>query len=174
MEKGYQLIESESGVPIKAWTKGVAIEAVAEKQLRNVVAMPFVYKWVAAMPDVHWGIGATVGSVIPAKGAIIPSAGLRLRGVEREVWSERCPIRAGHPPLCVAVNEDVAESYDAAVFANPRSDCLIELGELRQRFADDLELALHGGTEHGVSLVALKTFAGGEFGQSLRSLVDVV
>ena len=50
------------------------IEASAEKQLRNVAAMPFVYKWVAAMPDVHWGIGATVGSVIPTKGAIIPAA----------------------------------------------------------------------------------------------------
>jgi len=74
MEKTYQLIESESGVPIKAWTKGVAIEAEAEKQLRNVARLPFIYKWVAAMPDVHWGIGATVGSVIPTKGAIIPAA----------------------------------------------------------------------------------------------------
>jgi len=74
MEKGYQLIEAESSVPIKAWTKGVGIEASAEKQLRNVAALPIVYKWVAAMPDVHWGIGATVGSVIPTKGAIIPAA----------------------------------------------------------------------------------------------------
>jgi len=31
----------------------------------SVAQMPFIYKWVAAMPDVHWGIGATVGSVIP-------------------------------------------------------------------------------------------------------------
>src|SRR5258705_13810329 len=74
MDKGYQLIEAESGVPIKAWTKGVAIEGEAEKQLLNVALMPFIYKWVAAMPDVHWGIGATVGSVIPTKGAIIPAA----------------------------------------------------------------------------------------------------
>lgn len=73
-EPNYNLIEPEHGVPIKAWTKGVAVEASAEKQLRNVAAMPFVYKWVAAMPDVHWGIGATVGSVIPTKGAIIPAA----------------------------------------------------------------------------------------------------
>ena len=73
-EQDYNLIEPEKGAPIKAWTKGVAIEAVAEKQLRNVASMPFVYKWVAAMPDVHWGIGATVGSVIPTRGAIIPAA----------------------------------------------------------------------------------------------------
>jgi len=73
-ESNYNLIQPENGVPIKAWTKGVAIEGSAEKQLRNVATMPFVYKWVAAMPDVHWGIGATVGSVIPTKGAIIPAA----------------------------------------------------------------------------------------------------
>ena len=73
-EKPYQFIEAENAVPIKAWTKGVAIEAEAEKQLRNVARLPFIYKWVAAMPDVHWGIGATVGSVIPTKGAIIPAA----------------------------------------------------------------------------------------------------
>ena len=70
----YNVIETGSGVPIKAWTKGVAIEPEAETQLRNVASLPFVYKWVAAMPDVHWGIGATVGSVIPTKGAIIPAA----------------------------------------------------------------------------------------------------
>ncbi|HWH76094.1 MAG TPA: RtcB family protein, partial [Candidatus Binatus sp.] len=73
-QTNYNFIQCENGVPIKAWTKGVAVEAVAEKQLRNVAAMPFIYKWVAAMPDVHWGIGATVGSVIPTQGAIIPAA----------------------------------------------------------------------------------------------------
>jgi tRNA-splicing ligase RtcB len=73
-ESNYNVIQPENGVPIKAWTRGVAVEAGAEKQLRNVASMPFVYKWVAAMPDVHWGIGATVGSVIPTKGAIIPAA----------------------------------------------------------------------------------------------------
>jgi tRNA-splicing ligase RtcB len=70
----YKVIDSDAGVPIKAWINGVALESAAEQQLRNVAAMPFVYKWVAAMPDVHWGIGATVGSVIPTKGAIIPAA----------------------------------------------------------------------------------------------------
>ena len=74
MKSGYELIKTDNGVPIKAWTKGVAIEPVAEMQLRNVARLPFIYKWVSAMPDVHWGIGATVGSVIPTKGAIIPAA----------------------------------------------------------------------------------------------------
>ena len=70
----YQLIESRKGVPIKAWTRGVALEPEAEQQLRNVASLPIVYKWVAVMPDVHWGMGATIGSVIPTMHAIIPAA----------------------------------------------------------------------------------------------------
>jgi tRNA-splicing ligase RtcB len=52
----------------------VLLDDKAEAQLRNVAKMPFVHKWVAVMPDVHWGVGATVGSVIPTTGAIIPAA----------------------------------------------------------------------------------------------------
>jgi tRNA-splicing ligase RtcB (3'-phosphate/5'-hydroxy nucleic acid ligase) len=70
----YKLIEPEKGVPIKAWIEGVTMEDEARKQLLNVAQLPVVYKWVAAMPDVHYGIGATVGSVIPTKGAIVPAA----------------------------------------------------------------------------------------------------
>jgi tRNA-splicing ligase RtcB len=70
----YNVIKPENGVPIKAWTKGVPLEDAARQQLLNVAQLPFIYKWVAAMPDVHWGIGATVGSVIPTRGAIIPAA----------------------------------------------------------------------------------------------------
>src|SRR5215831_18519219 len=68
------VITPDAGVPIKAWTKGVPLEDAARNQLLNVAQLPFIYKWVAAMPDVHWGIGATVGSVIPTRGAIIPAA----------------------------------------------------------------------------------------------------
>ena len=73
-DKTYNVMKPDKGVPIKAWTKGVPVEEAAQKQLLNVALMPFIYKWVAAMPDVHWGIGATVGSVIPTRGAIIPAA----------------------------------------------------------------------------------------------------
>ena len=59
---------------IKAWTRGVPVEEEAMQQLRNVAVLPFVGPHVAAMPDVHWGRGATVGSVIPTVGAIIPAA----------------------------------------------------------------------------------------------------
>ena len=73
-EKPYLEIGSEKGATIKAWVKGVLLEDQARQQLLNVAQLPFIFKWVAAMPDVHWGIGATVGSVIPTKGAIIPAA----------------------------------------------------------------------------------------------------
>ena len=63
-----------SGAPIKAWVKGVPVEPEAEAQLRNMAGLPFIYKHVAVMPDVHLGKGATVGSVIPTKGAIVPAA----------------------------------------------------------------------------------------------------
>jgi tRNA-splicing ligase RtcB (3'-phosphate/5'-hydroxy nucleic acid ligase) len=63
-----------ANVPIKQWTDGVPVEAEALKQLRNVAGLPIVSPHVAVMPDVHWGIGATIGSVIPTFGAIIPAA----------------------------------------------------------------------------------------------------
>ena len=61
-------------LPIKAWTRGVQVEDTARKQLLNLSNMPFIHKHIAVMPDVHWGMGATVGSVIVTKGAIIPAA----------------------------------------------------------------------------------------------------
>jgi len=73
-DDAYNVITPETGVPIKAWTKGVPLDDSARQQLLNAAQLPFIFKWIAAMPDVHWGIGATVGSVIPTKGAIIPAA----------------------------------------------------------------------------------------------------
>jgi len=69
----YQLLQTNH-LPIKAWTNGVPFEAEAEAQLRRVAALPFIHQWVAVMPDVHAGIGATVGSVIASKRAVIPAA----------------------------------------------------------------------------------------------------
>ena len=62
------------GKIVKAWVDGVEFEDEAQKQVRNVASLPFIHKHVAIMPDVHWGMGATVGSVIPTKGAIVPAA----------------------------------------------------------------------------------------------------
>jgi len=69
----YELLES-AGVPIKAWTRGVPVSDNALEQLRNTAALPFIHRHLAVMPDVHWGLGATIGSVIPTVGAIVPAA----------------------------------------------------------------------------------------------------
>lgn len=73
-QMNYQEIQTENGLPIKMWAKGVPVEPAAEQQLRNLAQMPIVFKHIAAMPDVHYGIGATVGSVVPTYRAIIPAA----------------------------------------------------------------------------------------------------
>jgi tRNA-splicing ligase RtcB len=61
--------------PIKAWIDHVPeVEQAALDQLKAVSSMPFIHRHVACMPDVHWGNGTAVGSVIATKGAIIPAA----------------------------------------------------------------------------------------------------
>ncbi|GFZ85919.1 RNA-splicing ligase RtcB [Dyella caseinilytica] len=74
MSTQYQVINEPGAVPIKAWTHGVPIEDAARQQLINIARLPFIHRWVAVMPDVHLGKGATVGSVVPTVGAIVPAA----------------------------------------------------------------------------------------------------
>lgn len=73
-KRKYEVFESEKGGVVKTWTQGVLFEDEARNQLRKMADLPFIHKWVAAMPDVHAGLGTTVGSVIPTKGAVIPAA----------------------------------------------------------------------------------------------------
>ncbi len=70
----YELLEVANGKPIKMWTRGVPVEPEARTQLMNTAQMPFIFKHLAVMPDVHLGKGSTIGSVIPTQGAIIPAA----------------------------------------------------------------------------------------------------
>ena len=65
---------ARGAVPVLGWTEGVPVEADAVRQLRNLASLPFIHEHVAVMPDVHVGIGATVGSVVPMRGAIVPAA----------------------------------------------------------------------------------------------------
>jgi tRNA-splicing ligase RtcB len=67
-----RMILNKGKVPVKIYTED--IESSALDQLTSISQLPFVHSHVAAMPDVHTGIGATVGAVIPTKGAIIPAA----------------------------------------------------------------------------------------------------
>jgi len=62
----------ENKFPIKLWAND--IEEEARKQLNDLANMPFIFKWLAVMPDCHAGKGSTVGTVIATKGAVIPAA----------------------------------------------------------------------------------------------------
>ena len=73
-ERSYEVLGGEGQKPIKCWTVGVPFEDAAKEQLRGIAKMPFIHKWVAVMPDVHQGMGATVGSVVASKRAVIPAA----------------------------------------------------------------------------------------------------
>ena len=70
----YEVLNFGPGRFAKSWTRGVVIEEAARAQIKNMVSLPIIFKHVAVMPDVHWGNGATVGSVIPTERAIIPAA----------------------------------------------------------------------------------------------------
>lgn len=70
----YQYVDGARGGRLKMWCEGVEVEADARTQLDNIAALPFIAGHVAVMPDVHLGKGATVGSVIPTVGAVVPAA----------------------------------------------------------------------------------------------------
>lgn len=92
-------------VPIFGWTEGVQVEEEALQQLKNLASMPFVHHHIAAMPDIHWGMGATVGSVIATEKAIIPAAvgvdiGCGMMAIKTTIKAEQLPdtlakIRSG-------------------------------------------------------------------------------
>src|SRR5689334_4907248 len=84
------------GAPVKAWIEGVELADNAVEQLAKTALLPFIHKWVAAMPDAHVGIGATVGSVVATKGAVIPAAvgvdiGCGMMAVRTSLSAEQLP-----------------------------------------------------------------------------------
>jgi tRNA-splicing ligase RtcB (3'-phosphate/5'-hydroxy nucleic acid ligase) len=109
-ENGPIHMNNPGGAHIKAWTRGVPIEDEARQQLFNVASLPFIHKHIAVMPDVHWGKGATVGSVIATKGAIVPAA----VGVDIGcgMMAVRTSIRAEHLPDSLL---DIRIAIEAAV-----------------------------------------------------------
>jgi len=98
------------GVPIKMWTRGVPVQDEATRQLSNAARLPVVFRHIAAMPDVHVGIGATVGSVIPTLKAIIPAAvgvdiGCGMMAAKTTLRAEHLPDHLG--PLRSAIERAV-------------------------------------------------------------------
>ena len=100
----------EGGVPIKMWTRGVPVDESAQRQLHNAARLPVVFRHIAVMPDVHFGIGATVGSVIPTLRAIIPAAvgvdiGCGMMAAKTTLRAEDLPDNLG--PLRAAIEKAV-------------------------------------------------------------------
>ena len=109
MHRSYELHETD-GLPVKTWTRGVPVESEAIQQLANIARLPIVHRWVAAMPDVHLGIGATVGSVIPTVGAVIPAAvgvdiGCGMMAVQTTLHARDLPDSLG--PMRSAIERSV-------------------------------------------------------------------
>jgi tRNA-splicing ligase RtcB len=145
----YEVFKSADGVPVKAWTKGVSVEKEAKQQLLNVASLPFIFKWVAAMPDVHWGMGATVGSVIPTKGAIIPAAvgvdiGCGMMAVQTSLMASDLPdnlhaLREAIEKAVPVGRTDNGGPNDRGAFKNAPSSHLDEWAKLNGRFEKILE-----------------------------------
>jgi tRNA-splicing ligase RtcB len=98
------------GVPVKRWTRGVPVEDAARQQLASLARLPIVFRHVAAMPDVHVGIGATVGAVIATVKAIIPAAvgvdiGCGMMAAKTTLHADDLPEQLG--PLRSAIEQAV-------------------------------------------------------------------
>jgi tRNA-splicing ligase RtcB len=92
----HQILNVPDGRPIKAWTVGVPFEADARAQVERIARLPFIHRHVAVMPDVHLGKGATVGSVIATRRAIVPAAvgvdiGCGMMAVRTSLTAARLP-----------------------------------------------------------------------------------
>jgi tRNA-splicing ligase RtcB len=141
-QRSYDVFQPENGVPIKSWTRGVPFEDAARRQLENVARLPFIHGWVAAMPDVHWGIGATVGSVIPTLGAIVPAAvgvdiGCGMMAVRTSLAANDLPesLRAVRAAIERAVPHGKSRGgRDRGAWGEPPSDVDRAWGPLALRF----------------------------------------
>lgn len=96
MSSSFDVFEASNGGRVKAWVRDVPVDARAVEQLRRTASLPFIHGHVAAMPDVHMGVGSTVGSVIPTKGAILPAAvgvdiGCGMMAVQTTLRDEQLP-----------------------------------------------------------------------------------
>ena len=149
------VLTQHTGVPIKAWTGEMVVEPQAVNQLVNVASLPFIFKHVAVMPDVHLGVGATIGSVIPTQGAIIPAAvgvdiGCGMLAVRLNLTADKlgeCFVdsqsyRRGYPRgqwPGWRIQGDPARGLFSSERPNPtlREGCCAPFAQVRQRSASD-------------------------------------
>jgi len=164
--RNYEVLTMTGGTPIKAWIRGVPLEEPAERQLRNVASLPFVHKWVAVMPDVHYGIGATVGSVIPTVAAIIPAAvgvdiGCGMMAVQTSLRAGDLPESLTNVRAAVeqAVPHGLTRRPDKGSWGEPPAAAVEAWGNLEPRFR--AIVAKHPKIERSNHIVHLGTLGTG-------------
>jgi len=143
----FDVLNVEGGSHIKMWTRGVPVEAEAQKQLSNTARLPFIFKHIAVMPDVHVGKGSTIGSVIPTLGAIIPAAvgvdiGCGMMAAKTTLHANDLPDNLG--PLRSAIEKAVPHGMspktrqfrgrDVGSWENPPTSAEIAWNSLKDEF----------------------------------------
>ncbi len=157
-------------VPVKLWARASDVEPQALAQLKNIASLPWVVHHVAAMPDVHLGKGATVGSVVAMRGAVAPAAvgvdiGCGMAAVQTSVRAEHLPedLRAIRLALEAAVpvgfeshSSDVTGSLDGDLRGSAR-DLMKRFGDLTREVRDlegraGRQIGTLGGGNHFIEL----------------------
>lgn len=118
-----KMVITKGKVPVKIFTDD--IDEASYRQLQNIANLPIVYPHIAAMPDVHCGIGATVGAVIPTKHAIIPAAvgvdiGCGMSAVKLSLKAQQLPDNLRD--LRYRIEERIPVGFDAHSQENIRYD----------------------------------------------------
>ncbi len=143
-ETPYEIFGAPNSKPIKSWTRGVPFDPKAREQLLKTASLPFIHKHVAAMPDVHVGIGATVGSVVATHRAVIPAAvgvdiGCGMMAVETSLTAsdlpdDLAPLRSAIEAAVPHGRTDNGGRNDRGAWANPRADIAEAWAGLAPRF----------------------------------------
>lgn len=145
-------------VPVKVWSDKEKVESSAMDQLKNLASLPFVFKHVAAMPDVHLGKGATVGSVVATKGAVIPAA------VGVDIGCGMCAVKTDLNPNIVQekiqeIRHSIERSIPVGHESNKRLTTSVEAWSGWQGFD-----ALNASNKHRKGHNTLKTIAVNQLG----------
>jgi len=141
-----EIYQPASGGLVKAWTRGVLFEEEARRQVEKMASLSFIHKWVAIMPDVHAGRGATIGSVIPTVDVIIPAAvgvdiGCGMMAVRTSLRAEDlpdnlAPVRAAIEKAVPHGRTDNGGRNDRGAWKNPPQSVLEAWAGLHAEFEE--------------------------------------
>ena len=139
----HQILQVPGCKPVHLWTEGVPVEEAARQQLLKTARLPFIFKHLAVMPDVHLGKGSTIGSVVPTLGAIIPAAvgvdiGCGMMALRTSLSAADLPDQLG--PLRSAIEQAVPHGRtpgqrDIGAWRNPPAGVDAAWAQLQPVFA---------------------------------------